>query len=154
MESDQNQNQSQSLFGMNIDDAIKFHLNETARWGKFLAIIGFILCGLVVIAGIVLAASTNSISRYSGFYERNTMREFGPAMSIAYIIFAVIYFFPCLFLLRFSDKMKIALSGNDQITLTASFQNLKILFRYVGILTIIFLSIYLLALLMIVMTGR
>ena len=138
--------QNQSLFGMNIDETIKSHLNEAAKWGKFLAIMGFILCGILIIAGIVLATSVNSItSRYEGFYERNTMQGLGAAMIFVYVIIAIIYFFPCLFLLRFSDKMKTALSTNDQLTLTAGFQNLKILFRYVGILTIILLAIYLLA---------
>ena len=33
---------SQNLFGLNVDQSIKAHLYETAKWGRFLAIVGFI----------------------------------------------------------------------------------------------------------------
>jgi uncharacterized membrane protein (DUF485 family) len=56
-----------------------------------------------------------------------------------------LYFFPCLFLFRFASKMKHALAANDQAQLNTSFQNLKSLFRFVGILTIIFLAFYAIA---------
>ncbi len=53
------------------------------------------------------------------------------------IVIALLYFFPLLFTLRFANKMRTALSTNDQQALNTSFQNLKICFRYIGILTII-----------------
>jgi len=65
-------------------------------------------------------------------------------MIILYVGIAVIYFFPCLFLLRFANHMKNALNTDDQVTLNTSFQNLKIMFRYVGIVTIIIISLYIL----------
>jgi hypothetical protein len=49
--------------------------------------------------------------------------------------------------------MKTALNTNDQLTLNTSFQNLKIMFRYVGILTIVMLSFYALAILMMIIMA-
>ncbi|HMG66365.1 MAG TPA: DUF5362 family protein [Chitinophagaceae bacterium] len=141
----QNQNQESPLFGLTIDPVIKSHLSETARWGKFLSIIGFICCFLIVIGGIFLVTAFNSVDRNYGFSENAALSNMGPAIAVVYIIIAVLYFFPCLFLLRFSNKMKTALAADNQEELAVSFQNLKVLFRYVGILTIIVLSIYLLA---------
>jgi len=66
-------------------------------------------------------------------------------MTIVYLSFGVLYFFPCLFLFRFANNMIVALNSNEQITLNRSFQNLKIMFRYVGILTIIVLALYIIA---------
>jgi len=43
---------------------------------------------------------------------------------------------------RFANQMKTALYGNDQEDLNASFQNLKKYFRYVGIITIISLGMW------------
>ena len=68
-------------------------------------------------------------------------------MAVLYIIIALIYFFPCLFLFRFATKTKAALAANDQEVLNASFQNLKASFRYVGIITIVLLAFWVLALL-------
>ena len=135
------------LFGLSIDPAIKSHLSETARWGKFLAIVGFVCCALVVILGIFFVSIFGAERRYGSFDAPSMGTAFGPAIMVMYILLAVLYFFPCLFLLRFSNKMKTALATDNQVDLTNSFQNLKVLFRYVGVLTIIVLSLYLLALL-------
>lgn len=140
-----------NLFGLNIDDPIRNHLFETARWGRFLAIIGFIVCGLLVVLGIYFVTSVNTSpggyrGRYDMYDQGSAFEGLGTMMAVVYVLMALLYFFPCLFLLRFSGKMKAALAANDQAQLTSSFQNLKVLFRYIGILTIIVLAIYALAL--------
>jgi hypothetical protein len=133
-----------SLFGLSIDPATKNHLGEAARWAKFLAIVGFIMCGLIVVLGIffgsIFAGMTGRYGRYDSDVDMGG--ALATSMAIMYVFIAVLYFFPCLFLFRFATKMKAALASNDQETLNGSFQNLKIMFRYVGILTIIFLSLY------------
>lgn len=137
------ENQTTSLFHLNLEEQSKSFLAESARWGKFLAIVGFVVCALVVIVGIYLATAGSEMAyQYGG---RSSFRGIGGAMAIGYIIVALIYFFPCLYLLRFSNHMKAALAANDQANLTASFQNLKSMFKFVGIFTIIIISIYVLA---------
>ena len=140
------QNQNQSLFGLNIDAQSKSFLAESAKWGKFLAIIGFVICGLVVVLGIFMATQisvmNNAFNQYGG---SNQFRNMGPIIAVGYIIVAVIYFFPCLYLLRFSNHMKAALAAEDQGSLTGAFQNLKSMFKFVGIFTLIILSLYVLA---------
>lgn len=141
----ENQNQDQSqIFSLTIDPIIKSHLYETARWGKFLAILGFIVCALVVIVGLFFGTIFSSlVSRSEVSYEGNiSTGSFGALAAVIYIIIAVVYFFPCLFLFRFSTKMKAALNGNEQMDLTLAFQNLKSLFRYVGVITVIVLAFY------------
>jgi hypothetical protein len=134
------------LFGLNVDPIIKSHLSETARWAKFLSIMGFIGCALLVLCGIFFASAFSTFDRRYGTYDSPSMTStVGPMMMVIYILIAIVYFFPCLFLLRFSNKMKTALATDDQADLTKSFQNLKVMFRYVGILTIIVLSLWVLA---------
>jgi hypothetical protein len=55
--------------------------------------------------------------------------------------------FPCLFTLRFANKMRIAIDANDMHHLNESFRNLKITFRYLVIVTIIFLALVIIGLL-------
>jgi hypothetical protein len=143
-----------SLFGMGIDPVSKLHLAEAARWARFLSIIGFVICALILCFGI-FAGSILSVftSRYTGASATDVGSTFGPVFIVMYAIIAVIYFFPCLFLFRFAGLMKSALASNDQNTLNGSFQNLKKLFRYVGILTIIALAFYLIALLIMIATA-
>jgi hypothetical protein len=151
---DQNQNPP-SLFGLNIDQASKGHLLEAARWGKFLAIVGFVLCALIVVLGIFWAQLMGSMgNRYGGAYDDVYAEPaMGVTMVVMFIIMALIYFFPCLFLYRFATKMRAALSSNDQETLNTSFQNLKATFRYVGVLTLIMLIIYGLAIIVMIASA-
>ena len=136
---------SSSLFSLSIDPLTKSHLNETAKWARFLAIVGMVLLGLMIIFGIffstMMAASSNPfeepVEGGSGL-----MSGFGVGIAILYIILAVIWFFPLLFLLRFANGIRASLHGNDQNALNVSFQNLKSCFRYVGIITIIILAMY------------
>lgn len=144
------QNQDSSLFGINVDQTGKTHLAEAARWAKFLSILGFIMCGFIVLIGLFFGTF---ISMFSSQYGSNPYNElptsstgFGATMAVLYIIIALIYFIPCLFLFRFATKMKAALVANDQEVLNNSFQNLKASFRYVGIVTIVMLAFWVLAL--------
>jgi len=141
--------QDSSLFGMNVDQVGKSHLADAARWAKFLSIMGFIGCGLVVLIGVffgsIFGILTTGLERNSPYGNMPNSAPFGAAMAFIYIVIALIYFFPCLFLFRFASKMKSALASNDQETLNISFQNLKATFRFIGILTLIGLCFWLLA---------
>ena len=146
MENDQFQ--SNNLFTLNVDNPIKSYLGETAKWGRFLAILGLVVCGLMVLGGLIMVttfSNTPAGQSYDANGNANPFFAAGPYLLIFYILFAVLYFFPCLYLLRFSNKMKLALVADDQEMLTESFRNLKALFRYVGILTLIILAFYALA---------
>jgi len=143
------EDQTNSVFGLNIDPNSQSHLTEGAKWAKFLAIVGFVMCGLIAIFGVFagsILTSFNSRNSELG-NDRAYTAGMGIGAAILYIGIAVLYFFPCLFLYRYSVKMKQALTTKDQDTLTSSFQNLKIMFRYMGILTIVVLAFYLILIL-------
>ncbi|HET6254884.1 MAG TPA: hypothetical protein VFE32_12460 [Puia sp.] len=135
-------NQS-SLFELTLDHESIDHLTETARWGKFLAIVGFVGCGIIVIAaffiGSLLSASllANSNMPVEPPVAKAISTLGGVFIGAVYFVFAAIYFFPCLFLYNFSVRMKAAINTNDQVKLNQSLKAQKFLFRYVGILTLI-----------------
>lgn len=139
------QSQDTSLFGFGIDQTSKSHLHEAQKWARFLAIVGFVMCGIIILVGIFAATTYSQFNRFDdgGYGRPSAFRYgFGAMIGFIYIIGAVLYFFPCLFLLRFANHMRNALATSDQLTLNTSFQNLKVMFRYVGILTIVVLSFY------------
>jgi len=151
------QDQNTSLFGLGIDNISKSHLSEAAKWARFLAICGFIFLGLMVVYGVVIsfvfANMTGTMNQFDSPSSNNNLANImGVGMIIFYIICAVIAFFPYYFLLRFANKMKAALVSNDQDALNGSFQNLKILYRYMGILMIISLVLIIFGILSMVAT--
>jgi hypothetical protein len=135
---------SANLFDLQIDQQNTSYLTEISRWGKFLAIVGFIaigLCTLFFTLALILGNSTSSASFGGTSYDVGYTlgRTIGPVILIALFL---IYFFPTLYLYRFSTQMQTALRNNDQVNLTSAFGNLKSAFKFVGILTIVILCLY------------
>ena len=148
------QNNDSSLFELSVDAQARSFLTETAKWGKFLAILGFVFCVIIVLVGVLIATNYEEFGKVINAYDNNnTLREMGPAIGIVYVVGAVIYFFPCLYLLRFSNQMKAAVASDDQTKLTSAFKNLKSMFRFVGVFTIIIIAIYLLGTFVAVASG-
>ena len=113
------------------------YLTESAKWGKFLAIIGFIFCGFIAILAFILPAVIAQFPVYKNF--SSSMQT---SLTILYLAGAVLLFFPCFYLYRFSLKIQSAIKSVNQEVFDESLMNLKSMFKFYGILTIILLSIY------------
>lgn len=123
---------------LKINDHIRNYLFETTKWAKFLAIVGYIGLGLIVLIAIFIMAGFSQLNEFTGgIYPMN----FG-FIGVIYIIMAVIYYFPITYLFKFSSNIKKALESDDEQLLTTGFENLKSLNKFLGILTIIVLSLY------------
>jgi hypothetical protein len=140
-----------NLFELQVDHIGTVYLRDAARWARFLAIAGFVFCGLFVVAAIlfitVLPALFNSVgaSGVSGIG--------GGVIAVVYIGIAVLDFFPCLYLYKFAARMQVALNSNDQEQLNSSFLNMRAFYRFVGVLMIIALGLWLLGILGIFITS-
>lgn len=118
-------------------------LVEAAKWGRFLSIIGFISCGLLAIAAFFMPALYSRLSTFNQL-PPNVVGATATVITVIYLVLAVILFFPCFYLNRFSVKMRTALNSVSQENFEESFKNLKSLFKFYGIFTIILLSFYVL----------
>jgi uncharacterized protein DUF5362 len=139
------QNTQAPLFELQVDHQSSAHLADTARWAKFIAIVGFIFCGLLAIVAIFAGSFiAGSFGRFGGGVGSDGVAAYGSGLgalfTIIYIIAAIVCFFPNLFLFNFASKMKVALRNNDQEQLNNSFRNLKACYRFIGILLIIYLG--------------
>lgn len=122
-----------------INNHSQASLGASAKWGKFLSIVGFIFCGLMLVGGIYLQFVLSAFGLYGyGSY-------FAKYMGVFYLVFAIILFFPCLYLFKFSNNMLEALRSSNQENLDTAFHNLKSMFKFYGIFTIVILVIYALA---------
>lgn len=139
MENIENNLQDENSFFNNRE--IIGYLLETSKWGKFIAIVGYVLIGIFILLGIFVMFGFSQISRLSG--TAYPMGLFG----FLYILIAVAYYFPVNYLHKFSIQIKQGLNSKDVIPLSSGFQNLKSLFKFMGIFVIVILSIYALVLL-------
>ena len=135
---------SDNLFNLLIDHQGTNYLSETAKWTKFLSILGFIFCGLIIIVALFFSTFLSS-SFMAGREGSGLGTGLGLGVVLVYVIVALLYFFPCLYLFNFSNKMRTALTSSDQAQLNLAFKNLKSCFKFWGIFTIVLLCIYVLA---------
>jgi len=142
--------QEQSIFSHHLDPQGSQYLLDASKWAKFLSIVGFVFTGLMVILSLVLGsfidASMSSMGGFAGGIG-------GGVITTMYIFIALIWFFPCLFLFRFATNAQKALATNETEKITESLKNLKSCFRFMGIFTIIILSIYALGIIVVLIGG-
>jgi len=136
------QSKKESLI-INIE--ISSFLAETAKWAKFIAIMMFIMAGLMVLAGIVISVS-GSIALQKYF-------PIGGMLGIVYIVIALIYYFPAKYLYDFAAYIKQALYFNEQESLDYAFNRLKAHYRFIGILMIIVLCLYIMVFVFAIIAG-
>jgi hypothetical protein len=125
---------------MPISNEIRNYLLESSKWAKFLAIVGFVGVGLLVIFGFAFMIGFSIFSSMSQVHFPIGI------IGIIYIAIAVVYFFPVNYLYKFSDRIKKGITSSDQATVISAFENLKSMFKFMGIFTIVILSIYVLLL--------
>jgi hypothetical protein len=135
--------QPANLFELQIDQPSLIYMNESARWARFLSILGFIGCGLVVLGGLFYGTMFSSLMKNMDPETAGVAGSLASGFSIVgALLGALLVFFPSLYLYKFSTKMRIASNNNDQPALTDSLKNLKSFFKFYGITTIIVLSFY------------
>ena len=117
------------------------YLNETGKWTKFLAIMGFIMIGFIVIVGL-FAGTMMSLAGGDQFGVMMPGMSF--FIGFIYVVMGLIYLFPTLYLFKFSNKIKSALQSNNNDELNEALSNQKSFYKFIGIFTIVILSIYLL----------
>ncbi len=129
---------------LHVDYLGATHLRETAKWAKFLAIVGFVICGILIIVAVFAGTLLSTMSGGLGSPASQSFLGAG-FLSAIYIVIAVIYFVLSLFLYRFASKMQVALLSTDQENFNVALYNLKLVYRITGIIVVVYLAIVALA---------
>ncbi len=129
------------------------YLDETRKWALFLSIIGFI--GIILMVGMGLFFSVIMSSMGSLFADQAgfPFPMGGALFGFIYIVIAAFYFFPVYYNYKFAVNTKNAILKQDSNEIAAAFGNLKSLYKFMGILTIVVISIYVLAIIGMIVAG-
>jgi len=124
---------------MTISSEGSSYLKTTAKWATFIAILGFIGTGIMVLVAffMMIISPMSKLNSTFGF----PMSLIG----VLYLIMAVLYFFPAYYLYNFAGKAKLALEAGNQEVFDDSLKNLKKMFKFIGIMTIVMIAAYLIA---------
>jgi len=135
----------ESIFGIQIDLDSRDYLLESCKWAKFLAIVGMVITGLLM---VLMFFSFFSLS-----LVKDTFSSFYTLYSLVYLGVIALYSYPVIALYRFSKKVRIGIDQADQVEFNEGLRFLKATFRYIGIMTIIIIAIYSIILLIALIGG-
>jgi hypothetical protein len=114
------------------------YLKEASPWLRFLGILGYIGAIFVIVLGVImtiyLAVTGSSLGGDA------LSATFGSFMGLIYLVGGVVSFFPARFTYRFGTKIRNYLASNADQDLEAAFQNNKALWKFNGILWIVYLA--------------
>jgi hypothetical protein len=119
-----------------ITDTMLRYLREAAPWLRFIGILGFIGCGFMVAGGlaatIVMFAAASLVEEFGGFPVG--------LMGLLYVALGVVAFFPARFTYYFGAKIRNYQLSNSEQDLEQAFKNNKSLWKFTGILCIVYLA--------------
>ena len=123
---------------LSVTTSSKDFLLYASKWSNFLAILGFVGIGLMVLGGLIVTIIGTS---FPGIQS--------PAVPMGligkiYLLLGLLYFFPTLYLYNFAQNIKKALVNSSQQNLDLGFENLKSFFKFIGIFSIVTISLYIL----------
>ena len=121
-----------------LTEEITGFLLETSKWTKFLSVLGFVGIALLVLIGGGISLLGSSLPTVPNF-----PMKFG-FIGFIYVLLALLYFFPTYYLYKFSINLKNGLEDDDQSVFTSAFGYLKSTFKFMGVLAIVLISIYVL----------
>ena len=103
-------------------------LRSTKPWTMLLAVLGFIAIGFMVLAGLGMALFSSIIPGFRGH---------GAMIGLMYIVMSVLYFFPALFLVKYSTAVERFLRTGMAVDMEAALAYQKSFWKFVGILSLI-----------------
>ena len=134
-----------------VTSKAKGFLKEIAKWAFFFVILGFISIALLIVVAVLM------VTVYAPMLDMVSEQQGIPYLSVSlmctYLIAALISIIPVVYLLKFSRKMKEALATKSDSVLTDALENLKSHFKFIGVLTIIVISLYFLAFIFSLVVG-
>ncbi|MCF8234725.1 MAG: DUF5362 family protein [Bacteroidales bacterium] len=132
MEEQLQQQNPQEQEGLQIPEITIKVLNETRRWTMFMAILGFIMSAFILLGALFLGSVVSFVP--SDAFTTPFPTYFIPVL---YLIIAFVNFMIALFLYKFSSRTKDAIHWRKPEMIHKALNNMKLYWRWVGILTIV-----------------
>lgn len=123
---------------LHLNEVAKNHVLETAKWAKFLSIVGFVITGFIVIAALFAGSILGVLAQTNAEYSAIP----AGAITFIYLLVAALYFFPCWFLFKAAVFLKSALVTNSSAELAEGLGKVNAYFKFMGILTLIVVGMY------------
>ncbi|TPE45422.1 hypothetical protein [Pontibacter mangrovi] len=127
-----------------LDVRLLQNLSGTAKWGKVLAVLGFILSGFILVFGLFMQQMLQSPGRA----ERVADVGLSGFTIVVYAFVALVYFFPSLYLYNFASGMQQGVQERSRQKVGKAIGKLRVLFKFLVIMLLLFLVLFAISLVM------
>lgn len=114
-----------SEMDIKVDEKVRQQLYETSKWTKFISIVIFIVCGLMLLVGVIGGTAFFSIFNRFGY---GFLGDIGGAIIFVIVLIVVVTALVYYFLFDFSRKINNALVSESVTELNAGLKSLKVFF--------------------------
>jgi hypothetical protein len=153
MENLEETNETQEQTTLVVSEEMRSYIYEIAKWAGFLAIVGFVFTGIMIISAFTIGAAMNTSPEI--MLMAGPLGKFGGIFfTVICLVYAFAVFYPSLLMFKYSTKAKHGILYGEQSNLNDALSKLKSLFKYWGILTIIFVSLYILLIISSIMARQ
>lgn len=129
-----------------VTEEIRSYIYETAKWTKFLSIVGLVFAVFLAL----MAFSANAIiDALVVATPGNPLAQMGTAfLTVYFLSISLMLFYPSFLLFKYSNAATTAVLYADQENFTVAMKKMKSVFKFWGIIAIIVLSLYILSILL------
>jgi cytochrome c oxidase assembly factor CtaG len=128
-----------------LNPAAKNYLLSSTKWAKVLAILNFIMGGLVAILAFFIGTIMSTLAALSPSGNSSAAMftgTMGVLMTGFYLVAALLVLVPAYFLLNYANKTKKALLEENEEQLVVGLHNMKRYFQFNAILMSIVFALY------------
>lgn len=140
MENLQETNEQENIPKLIITEDIRSYLYDMAKWANFLAIVGFVITGLMVLTSFTIGPAMSTDAKLAAAMAASGVRPMG--ITICCLVFAFAIFYPSLLLFKYATRAKVGVLYGEQASLDEAFSKIKSLFKYWGIITLVGIALY------------
>lgn len=109
------------------------HLRATKPWVRFMSVILFISVAFIFLGAVIILLVPTSMGG-SGL---------SALIAIVYVALGALYLFPAYFLHQYASSIRSLEQGGGDVAMEEALRNQKSFWRFVGILTLVVICIYL-----------
>ncbi|MEM9721339.1 MAG: DUF5362 family protein [Bacteroidota bacterium] len=141
MEQTENTTHFEEFDALHVTALSRDYLLSASKWSRILAILGFIGVGFMLLAGVFFVFASNFFPTSQEVPMPFPMSFLG----IIYFAIAAIYVYPLISLWRFANQTEKGVNKKDSLTLEHGLMNLGTFFRFLGIMSLVIIGIYILS---------
>ncbi|MCL2809194.1 MAG: DUF5362 family protein [Treponema sp.] len=126
----------------NLTDTMLRYLKEASPWLRFMGVVGFIFCGFIALGAFFSLIGTVATSAFASEFGDIPIQLLTFLYTVILLGSGVILFFMSLFTFNFGNGIRKYQFSNSDEDLETAFKNNKSLWKFYGIMTIIYLALF------------